>query len=108
MDCNWIAEEYDDTLKQLFMADEAMAHGDKAKAVAYLKSQAQYRIPAIEKKAGQKAPEQLAPDLEQLAQEILGGADYNKVHEKVMHIDGKYAIEGYKAFARCYYGKGQR
>lgn len=104
MDCNWIAEEYDDTLKQLFMADEALAHGDRVKAVAYLKSQAEQRIPAIERKAGAMAPAGLKSDLMGLAHEISEGAGYEHVHEKVMHIDGKYAIEGYKAFARCYYG----
>lgn len=101
-DCNWIAEEYDDTLKQLFMADEALAHSDRAKAVAYLISQADHRIPAIENKAGAKAPEGMKRDLKELAQEISGGAEYRAVHDKVMEIDRRYAIEGYRAFARCY------
>ena len=105
--CLWEAEQYDDSLKSMFMAEEAYANGNKAKALAYIKAQVEDRIPLINLRAIHECgrnvdlPKGLAESLSELGKEIEQEKPYEEIHKKVMEIDRKYAVKGYQAFHRC-------
>jgi hypothetical protein len=110
--CAWQAEVTDDSLKQMFEADEAYANGNVTKALSYLKSQTDHRLPQIEQMArshcgpGKKYPtKMLQNDLTGIATMMATATPYEDVHKEVMRVDHKHALPAYHAFARCTRGK---
>lgn len=101
--CEWIAELYDDTLKVLMLVDEAVAHNDRFKAMAYIMAQKDKRIPAIERKAGEKISNELKEGLAKLNNMIKNGTNKEVIHKYIIDLDNKYALQGYIKFARCVY-----
>ena len=106
--CEWEAEIVDDSVKQLFQADEAYSNGNKAKAVAYVRSQVDVRLPAIVAKARRTcgrtstAPSgKLSADLRAVEAMMLANAPTKLVHAETMRIDKRYALGGYYRFYRC-------
>lgn len=113
--CSWQSEIVDDSLKSMFQADEAYAHGDTIKAVSYLQAQTLERIPLINAKARSvcktefKSPSKmLQADLDKISADMMAGTDYARVHDSVMIIDKKYALPAYRAFCSCRSGSHGR
>jgi hypothetical protein len=106
--CEWQSEIIDDSLKQMFQADESYANGNVEKAVAYLLSQKNNRIPLIKHKAESACEYKTPAPVKELQKDLGGIADkmatkqpYDEVHAEVMRIDKKYAIPGYEMFCKC-------
>ncbi len=101
----WVAEQTDDSLKALFIADAHYKNGNTAEAVGMLKAQ-KVRLPAINRSAEQACgrkislPAGLADDIDAVQGMMERKEDYSRVHAKVYEIDKRHAVKGYEEYCR--------
>jgi hypothetical protein len=105
--CLWTAEQWDDSLKALFIADAHYKNGNRTEASATLRAQFDTRMPELNRRAAGECgrevrfPESLRKEIVELEDDIFEGMDYARIHNKVIDIDRRHAPEGYRAFAKC-------